>query len=119
MTFSREQMPTLYGNKWFKDVQRLFQALAIAEKIGPQGLYPKYRPIQESIIAALNQRFSLELVPADSLLLATLPASKQSTLPAKWLQKQRQEKLNWARGKTLRFCLTPYFEDACPLSHFE
>jgi histidinol-phosphate/aromatic aminotransferase/cobyric acid decarboxylase-like protein len=63
MTFSREQMPTLYGNKWFKDVQRLFQALALAERIGPEGLYPKYRPVQESIVSALNQRFNLELVP--------------------------------------------------------
>jgi hypothetical protein len=117
MTFAREQMPTLYGNKWFKDVQRLFQALALTERIGPEGLYPKYRPVQESIVSALNERFNLELLPADALLLALLPAAKEHTLPARWREEQRHKNEKWTRGSTYRFCLTPYFEDACPLSN--
>jgi histidinol-phosphate/aromatic aminotransferase/cobyric acid decarboxylase-like protein len=108
MLFSREAIPTLYGNKWFKDVQRLFQALAIGERIGPQALYPKYRPVQEAIIAAVNQRFGLALVPADVFLLARLRREQAQGLPVEW-----QEQIKpFLRMDTYRFCLTPYFEDA-------
>jgi hypothetical protein len=112
--FCRKQIRSLEDNKWFTDIERLLQALALAEKIGPGTLYQRYRPVQLAIVEALNARFKLGLVASDTLLLATLPAGR-----AKRLSRQKQEMIApFKRGSTYRFCLTPYFEDAFPVEVF-
>lgn len=106
--FTRQEVRTLYGNKWFKDVERLLQALALAEEVTPAGLYPKYRPVQLAIIAALNARFGLGLLPSDAVMLAYLPKDRASHLDVKQLRMIEP----FLRGDHYRFCLTPYLEAA-------
>ena len=106
--FTREELPTLYGSKWFKDCERLLQALALAESIGPDYLYPRYKPVQDAIIAALNAKYQLGLVASDVLLLALLGKREAEQLSPE----QRAMIEPYKRGDYYRFCLTPYFEQA-------
>lgn len=105
-TFSRNEIPSLYGNKWFKDVTRLFQALAIAESIGPKKLHKKYSVVQRRIIDKLNARHGLNLRASDSFLLAYLKPGDDEALN----DEQRELIAPYKRGDGYRFCLTPYFE---------
>lgn len=99
-TFSRTEIRTLYGNKWFKDVTRLVQCLVLAERIGPLSLYPKYSPVQKEIVKEINTQHGLALLPSDSFLLAHLkPGAASNPLT-----------LSFKRGPFHRFCLTPYYE---------
>ncbi|MBP9810527.1 aminotransferase class I/II-fold pyridoxal phosphate-dependent enzyme [bacterium] len=106
--FTREELPTFYGSKWFKDCERLLQALVLAESIGPDYLYPRYKPVQDAIIAALNARYQLGLVASDVLLLALLGKREAERLSSD----QRAMIEPYKRGDYYRFCLTPYFEQA-------
>jgi len=105
--FCREAVPTLYGSRWFKDIERQLQTLKMAVDIGPSGLYAKYRPVQEMIVRALNDAYGLKLRPADSLLLATMGEAEMD------LSADKRAMLSpFLRGSTYRLCITPYFEDA-------
>lgn len=104
--FARNEVPSLYGNKWFKDVTRLFQALAIAERIGPTKLYEKYSAVQKGIVEKLNGSFGLGLHASDSFLLAHLNPGDDKALTEEQLKLISPYK----RGRGYRFCLTPYFE---------
>jgi aspartate/methionine/tyrosine aminotransferase len=106
--FTRDELPTLYGSKWFKDCERLLQAVALAESIGPDYLYPRYKPVQDAIIAALNAKYQLGLVASDVLLLAQLGKREAEQLSLE----QRAMIEPYKRGDYYRFCLTPYFEQA-------
>ena len=110
--FSREPLPTLYGNKWFKDILRLCQALKLAESIGPGGLYERYRPLQERIVTGLEAQFDLGMAPSDALLISHLPQKATERLT----DEKRAMLEPYARGAGFRFCLTPYFEEAEGLS---
>jgi len=105
-TFSREEMPTLYGNKWFKDVPALFQALKLAEEIGPGKLYEKYKQVQEAILGRINAELGLGIRPSDSVLLGYLRKDDIAGLNADQLAIIDTFK----RAEGYRFCLTPYFE---------
>lgn len=105
-TFSREPINSLYGTKWFKDCERVLQALALAERIGPECLYAKYRLVQERIIADLNAKFGLGLLASDVILLAHLPESAAAGLD----DSKRAMIAPFKRGGYYRFCLTPYLE---------
>lgn len=107
-TFTREKVPTLFGNKWFKDVGRLFQALGLAENIGPCVLYETYRSVQESAVKEINEEFGLGVHASDTLLLAYLRKEEATHLDPE----QQALIAPYARGDRYRFCLTPYFE-AC------
>ncbi len=104
--FARNVMPSLFGNKWFKDITRLLQALKLAESIGPHSLHKKYFPIQSAIINDLNRDFGLGLVPSDSFLLAHV----NETDAAKLSQDRLDILMPYRRGSGYRLCLTPYFE---------
>ncbi len=105
--FMRDEMPTLHGNKWFKDTDRLFAALKIAEDIGPCRLYDKYRPVQEAIVDAINDELGLGMKVSDAFLLGYLEAEDAERLDAD----QVEMIADFRRGDNYRFCLTPYFED--------
>lgn len=104
--FSRNEMPTLYGNKWFKDTIRLFQGLKVVETFGTNGLTNFYKPLQKSIVATINKETSLGIVESDALLIAHLTREKALGL------NELQKKLiaPFRRTDSYRFCLTPYFE---------
>lgn len=105
-TFSKDEIPTLYGNKWFKDTTRLFQALKIAEDIGPEKLHARYEPLQKKIITSLNEKFGLNIRQSDALLLGYLKNEDTKLYDEKKLELIEPFK----RGDGYRFCLTPYFE---------
>jgi hypothetical protein len=105
-TLSREEIPSLYGNKWFKDPVRLLQGLKIVEELGVRTLFNKYRPTQEKIISGINKEFGLTIKPSDALLLGYM-----SQEDAKQLSPEKQEMIEpFKRGEVYRFCLTPYYE---------
>lgn len=104
--FTRDETPSLYGNKWFKDTVRLLQALQLAEAIGPCAIYPKYQPIQHEIINQLNKEFGIRLRSSDSFLLGHIPCKSAQKLSPEKLEMIAEFK----RGNTYRLCLTPYFE---------
>jgi hypothetical protein len=105
--FSREELPSLFGNKWFKDTVRLLQALKIAETIGPTKLYQKYRPMQEKIIANINREYGLCIKPSDSFLMSYISVKDTHVLN----ETQAELIAPFRRSDNYRFCLTPYFED--------
>lgn len=105
---AKEPIHSLYGNKWFKDDERLLQALKLAEDIGPEKLYKKYKPVQEKIIGYINNEYGLNIRPSDVFLLGYMTeedASKLDEVRLKLIEPFKRE-------KNYRFCLTPYFEEA-------
>jgi len=111
-TFSRNEIRSLYGNKWFKDTGRLLQGLKVVEELGPDRdgytmLYKKYWPVQMKIIKEINDEHGLSMKASDSLLLGYLYDVDKSRL--------NEDQLNmisdFKRGNGYRFCLTPYFEE--------
>lgn len=105
-TFSREETKTLYGNRWFKDIERLFQALVIAERIGPEYVWKKYHPLQSKIISDINKEYTSRIVPSDVFLLGY--DYPKVFYPE---EKRTQFMIPYKRGNSFRFCLTPYFEE--------
>ncbi len=110
--FSRDEIPALYGNKWFKDTERLFDALKIAENLGPRKdgstpLFEKYRNVQEEIVKELNKEFGLGMRLSDSFLLGHLTREDAEKLSHEQLELVKP----FRRGSGYRFCLTPYFEE--------
>jgi hypothetical protein len=91
--FTKEPIETLIANKWFKNIFSLVVTKAILEKIKPQELYKKYKPLQERIIEKINKENNLKLKASDVILLANT-----------------EEKIEpFIRDKFCRLCLTPYF----------
>ncbi len=111
-TFSREPMHSLYGNKWFKDPERLLQGLKVVEELGPHGnhstrLYEKYRPVQGKIVDNINRECGLRMRSSDSMLLGHMPGEDASRMG-----KSANDLIKpFSRGSGYRFCLTPYFEE--------
>jgi hypothetical protein len=105
-TFSRDAMPTLYGNKWFKDTVRLCQALKLAEDIGPELLYRRYHSVQERVIREVEEEFQLGIRGSDALLIGHLPLNATRGLD----EGKRALIAPYRRGSNYRFCLTPRFE---------
>lgn len=105
--FSRKEIPTLFGNKWFKDIIRIMQALKIVEEIKPGTLFFKYAATQQTILRKINNDFGLGIMASDALLLGYLPKEKAIGLNS--AQQNIVKQFN--RGSNYRFCLTPYFEE--------
>jgi len=109
-TFSREPIPALIGNKWFKSIFALMIAKAVVTELKPQQLYKTYRAIQESIIADINAECGLNMRPSDALLLGRITARDASRLDAS----QREMIAPFKREGEYRFCLTPYYFERDP-----
>jgi len=106
-TLSRQPIPALYANKWFKNVYGLLIAEKILDEIDLVGLTRKYKAIQAEIVGRINRVFDLGLSASDAFLLARLPATAAARLGAK----RRAMIEGFLRGEWHRFCLTPYFEE--------
>jgi hypothetical protein len=102
-TFSREAVPALYGNKWFKSILGLMIADKIVKRLRPGELYDWYRPIQENIISGINYEHGLGMRPSDALLLGY--RKDDSGLD----EGQKEMISKFRRGPGYRFCLTPYY----------
>jgi histidinol-phosphate/aromatic aminotransferase/cobyric acid decarboxylase-like protein len=108
--FSREAVPSLYGNKWFKSIFALMIAEAIVSELNPNEIPEKYKPVQKEIIADINAEHGLGMKPSDAFLLGHITAEHADTLNDS--QMKMIEKFK--RGNFFRFCLTPYFVERDP-----
>jgi len=104
-TFSREEIQSLYSNKWFKNIFGLLIADKIVTSPSIKKLYEKYRPVQEKIIDGINNDFDLGMRPSDALLLGYLGGEDAENLNSG----QREIISKFRRGDFYRFCLTPYY----------
>ena len=105
-TFSRDEVPSLYANRWFKSIPALLIALKVAQEIGPKKLAEKYKPIQKQIVDDINRQTGLNMSPSDVLLLGNMTADDAGNLE----DKSRELIEQFRRDRNYRFCLTPYFE---------
>lgn len=106
-TFCRAAIPSLYANKWFKNVYGLLVARAILDRLDQPAMVKKYKQIQAEIVAQINQDLELGISVSDAFLLAKLPAAA-----AEGLSQECQTLISrFRRGDWYRFCLTPYFID--------
>lgn len=106
-TFSREAIPALYANKWFKNIYGLLIADRLLDEINQPELTQKYKGIQAGIVQRINDAFALRVSAGDAFLLAKLSATA-----AAQLSHERQQLIaKFKRGDWYRFCLTPYFEE--------
>lgn len=104
--FTKEPVDSLYGNKWFKDDERLLQALKVVEDLPPGTLRFKYHLAQDMIIRGINEKYGLNMEPSDVFLLGYITDGDAATLESYKLDSIKKYK----RGNGYRFCFTPYFE---------
>jgi hypothetical protein len=100
--FARRECPSLFGNKWFKNLQSLAWATEMMKRHDVFSLPRRYRAIQQQAaerVAALLGIAGLE--PADVLLLATAPASAATSEPLRAVLRGSP------RERVVRLCLTP------------
>lgn len=106
-TFCREEVPSLYGNKWFKNILGLLIAEKLINKKIIRQIFSKYKPVQLEIIEKINKEHGLEIRLSDALLLGYLPVEE-----AQGYGREKLELISrFRRGDYYRFCLTPYFEE--------
>lgn len=105
-TFSRQEIPSLYANKWFKGILPLMIAERITEGLGPNDVFNTYRPVQEQIIAGINKETGLGMLQSDAFLLGFIPKEAVPNLTEQQLQLVER----FRRRDGYRFCLTPYYE---------
>lgn len=102
--FSRQEIPGLFGNKWFKNILSLIIADRIMDRIGPSQIYDKYSASKSKILDLVKEEIGVRPNSSDVLFL--------STLDDKNLSDNLKEKLaNFKRYNKYRLCLSPYFED--------
>lgn len=106
-TFCRAEVPSLYGNIWFKNIFTLLIAEKLIDGKLIGSILKKYKPIQRRIIEGINEEHGLNIRPSDALLLGYLPAEDAAELAPEKLKLISRFK----RGDFYRFCLTPYFEE--------
>lgn len=106
-TFTKEEIPSLYANKWFKNIYGLLIAEKILEKVNQKEYAFKYKKVQASIIEKVNQEFNLGLRSSDAFLLAYLPEADAQKLSPEQLKLIERFK----RNDNYRFCLTSYFQE--------
>lgn len=100
--FSRNSMPTLEVNKWFKNVHSIMVGREVLKNIPPGSLIKKYRPQQHLAIKQMNRQYGLEAKPSEVILLANQKIKSMNSTE-KW-----GEIGSYKRGNGYRFCLTPY-----------
>lgn len=99
-TFSKNPMPTLAPNKWFKNILSILIAEQVLDQIPAYSLVNKYRPYQQRAVSEISSQFLQEISPSDVLLLAHLPKPGVNSSPNLEI---------FDRTSNYRFCLTPYF----------
>lgn len=100
--FSRSEMPSLFGNKWFKNLQSLAWATEMMNRHGVFDLPRQYRAVQEEASRRIGKALDVPgLSPADVMLLGIAPADAgQSDLVKNVFRGSGDERV-------VRLCLTP------------
>jgi len=94
VTYSHEPIPSLYGNKWFKNTRSLLLAEKLVDNIPPGVLYDRYAHVQKHIVNDLLDVPNVQ--PSDVLVLA-------HSVDCEYHDFRRV-------GNTHRFCITQFFE---------
>ena len=71
--FARTERPSLFGNRWFKNLLSLAWGTEMMRRHTVHELPRKYRPVQEEAARRVGAALGIELAPADVNLLATAP----------------------------------------------
>jgi len=101
-TFTRVPVPSLYANKWFKNIL----SLMIVDKImdvysAPNYFYFRYYKYQQQFIDEISKEVEWQIKPSDVF----LPAhARRPEVDIPCLEK-------FSRNRYYRLCLTPYFLD--------
>jgi hypothetical protein len=100
--FARAEWPSLFANKWFKNLQSLAWGVEMMRRHDVFALPRRYRPVQEQACALVAERLGIDgLTAADVGLLGTAPApAAPSPLVASVLRGSASERI-------VRLCLTP------------
>lgn len=100
--FSRAELPSLFGNKWFKNLQSLAWATEMMNRHGVFDLPRKYRTVQEEASRRVGKALDVPaLAPADVMLLGIAPADEgQGDLVRNVFRGSGAERV-------VRLCLTP------------
>ena len=100
--FSRTECPSLFGNKWFKNLLSLAWGTEMMRRHGVFELPRKYRAVQETAAGTVGQALGIErLEPADVSIMATAdPAQARSDALRAVLRGSAGERV-------VRLCLTP------------
>jgi hypothetical protein len=100
--FSRRELPSLFGNKWFKNLQSLAWATEMMTRHGVFDLPRKYRMVQGDAARRVGKALGVpELAPADVMLLGIAPADEgQGDLVKHVFRGSGDERV-------VRLCLTP------------
>ena len=99
---AREEMPSLFGNQWFKNLTSLQLGTALLRRHGVFELARRYRPVQQTAAQTIGTRLGLALQPSDVVLLATADASLADPALADFLRRPQNDP-----AARLRLCLTP------------
>ena len=100
--FARREYPSLFGNKWFKNLQSLAWATEMMKRHDVFALPRQYRPVQELATQRVAGLLGIEgLAAADVLLLATAPAAAATSEPLRSVLRGSESE------RVLRLCLTP------------
>jgi len=100
--FSREEIPGLYGNKWFNNAISLLMGERLIEKYEPCQLPKKYRDVQEKVVSALSQLLGEDVLCSDVPLIGHSPTASVHPNIIKPFQ----------RAHGMRYCLTPAIDKA-------
>ena len=100
----RENVPTLFANKWFKDPIRELEMVAVVKRFGFKFLTKIYKPKQEGIVKEINAKRGMSLKPSNVLLLAHVPNYDILN------ESEKKQLAYYRRGPGVRVCLTPYLE---------
>jgi hypothetical protein len=106
MLFSKHEIPSLYGNRWFKNVFSIMVADRVMDElVSPMVVPQRYKVLQQEIVRDINDRYSLGLHCSNSFLLACRPKGDD-------LNEEQQDALApFDRGAGYRLCLTRYYEE--------
>lgn len=95
--FSREEIPGLFGNKWFNNAFSLEMGRQLIASHEPCELPKRYANVQGRVVEKIARILGEEVFPSDVLLMAHQPEASTNT--------RILDKFQRAHG--MRYCLTP------------
>ena len=99
--FSRSEAPSLFGNKWFKNLLSLAWGTEMMRRHGVFDLPRSYRPVQEEAARLAGAALTVPLEAADVLLIATAPPEAAASDALKTVLRGSPSE------QRVRLCLTP------------
>lgn len=101
--FSREAVPSLYGNIWFKSVPAIVLAQRVMDRIKLGAYVARLKGLQGQVVGALRAELGYPFKASDAFLLAHLDLREAEA------GRHAAVLRSFSRGKSCRFCLTPRF----------